>query len=42
VQAKSGLDRCAELRAALSASDDSSDRFAKCDLDANDDFFIKI
>ena len=42
VQAKSVLDRCAELRAALSASDDSSDRLSNCDLDANDDFFIKI
>jgi len=42
VQAKSGLDRCTSLRAALSASDDSSDRLAKCDFNANDDFFIKI
>ena len=42
VQAKSVLDRCTSLRAALSASDDSSDRLAKCDFNANDDFFIKI
>ena len=42
VQAKSVLDRSAELRDALSASDDSSDRLAKCYFNANDDFFIKI